>query len=237
MKRSGKEWFLKGLKDGVPIAAGYFAVSIAIGAAAAQIGMRPLLAVLMSAGMAASAGQAAAISLIGAGAGVFEMVLTTFVVNMRYCLMSSSLSQKFDEGTPFWKKAVVAFYVTDEIFGLESAVEGSLSLGYMLGLSLISVTGWSAGTAVGVLAGNVLPDAVMKALSASLYGMFLAIIVPPVKKNRFIGLLILLSMALSAVFAFAPLLGSVPSGYRIIILTLALSAFAAKARPVEEEGA
>ena len=221
----------------MPIAAGYFAVSIAIGAAAAQIGMRPLLAVLMSAGMAASAGQAAAISLIGAGAGVFEMVLTTFVVNMRYCLMSSSLSQKFDEGTPFWKKAVVAFYVTDEIFGLESAVEGSLSLGYMLGLSLISVTGWSAGTAVGVLAGNVLPDAVMKALSASLYGMFLAIIVPPVKKNRFIGLLILLSMALSAVFAFAPLLGSVPSGYRIIILTLALSAFAAKARPVEEEGA
>ena len=224
---SKSEWFKKGLRDGFPVCMGYFAVSFALGIAARNVGLSAIQAFFMSLGMVASAGEFAALTLIGAGAGILEMIVTSLVVNLRYFLMSCSLTQKLDPKTPFWQKMILAFFVTDENFGLSSVVEGYLCPFYSYAIAAISVSGWCAGTVLGVVIGNILPDSIVTALSVALYGMFLAIIIPPAKKDRFIGILVAVSMAASGIFAAAPYLKEISSGFRIIILTLVLSGIAA----------
>ena len=192
---------------GIPICMGYFAVSFALGIAARNTGMNALQSFVMSLTMVASAGQFAAIGLIGAGAGFIEMITTTLIVNLRYFLMSCSLTQKLDP-------------------------DGYLHPFYTYGITFVSVSGWCAGTVLGVIVGNILPAAAADAMGVAMYGMFLAIIIPPAKKNHFVGGLVAVSMLGSFLFTVLPVLRSVSSGFRVIILTLVLAGAAALIRPI-----
>ena len=230
------KWFKKGLAAGVPICLGYFAVSFALGIAARNIGMTWLQSLAMSAGMVASAGECAALNLLAAGAGVMEMVLTCLVVNLRYFLMSCSITQKLAPDMKNIHRFGLAYCMTDEIFALSAAVPGRLNPFYTYGITIVSVFGWCLGTVLGVVVGNILPAWAVNALSVSLYGMFIAIIIPPARKNRFILFLVAASMAASLVFTLAPVLKEISSGFRIIILTVAIAGIAAWIHPVEEGG-
>ena len=227
--------FLKGLKTGIPIALGYFAVAFALGITAREAGLSALQAGAMSAGMLASAGEFAAVTLIAAGAGVMEMITTTIVVNLRYFLMGAALSQKVGEKTALPHRFLLSYCITDEIFGVCMAQEGFLIPSFVYGTALIAMIGWTSGTVLGVLVGNILPAMLTNALSVALYGMFLAVIIPASKKNRFIAGVVAVSMALSALFAYAPLLKDISTGFRVIILTLLIAGGAAWIRPVAEE--
>ena len=225
-------WFLKGLRDGIPICLGYFAVAFALGIAAKDAGIGAGQAFFMSLGMMASAGEFAAIQLIAQAAGAFEMISTTIVVNLRYFLMSCSLSQKLDPKMPFLHRFFLAQTLTDEIYALSVMAPGKLCPFYSYGLFAVSAAGWCCGTSAGVIMGNILPDAIVSALSVALYGMFLAIIIPPAKEDRFLQALIVLSMIMSALMTYLPVLNRISSGFRVIILTLLLSSLAAFLHPV-----
>ena len=227
--------FLKGLRDGIPIAMGYLAVAFTLGIAAANIDMTAFQSFLMSFGMLASAGEYAAIILIGSAAWILEMIATTLIINLRYFLMSCSLSQKLSPEEPMWKRMLLAWFVTDELFGISSAVEGYLNPVYTYGAAAVSVAGWCLGTVLGVVAGDILPVRLASAMNVALYGMFLAIIIPPARKSRFMAVLITLSMLLSLVFSKAPVISEISEGFRIIILTVVTAGAAAFIRPVEEE--
>lgn len=235
-KGSGRSWFRRGLRDGIPICMGYFAVSFALGITAKSAGMTAPQAAVMSMGMVASAGEFAAIGLIRSAAGVVEMITTCIVVNLRYFLMSCSLSQKLHRSTPLRHRFFLSYCITDEIFGLSAAVEGWLNPFYTYGITVTSVAGWTAGTVLGVLVGNILPAWAVNALSVSLYGMFLAIIIPPARKDRFVAALVLLSMVSSGIFSVAPVLKNISSGFRVIILTLVIAGIAAAIHPAPDEG-
>ena len=226
--------FFKGLRDGVPIAMGYLAVAFTLGIAAANINMSAFQSFLMSFGMLASAGEYAAIILIGSAAGVVEMIATTLVINLRYFLMSCSLSQKLSSDVPMWKRLLLAWFVTDELFGISSAVEGYLDPIYTYGAASVSVAGWCLGTVLGVIAGDILPARLASAMNVALYGMFLAIIIPPARRSRFMAGLIVISMAASLAFSKAPVISGISEGFRIIILTLVIAGTAACLRPVKE---
>ena len=229
-------WFVRGLRDGIPICMGYFAVAFALGITARGIGMNALQAGLMSMGMVASAGEFAAITLISSSAGIIEMIITCIVVNLRYFLMSCSLSQKLSPDLPFYHRFLLPYCITDEIFALSSAVPGYLDPVYSYGMTIISVAGWTSGTVMGVLLGNIMPPFIVNALGVSLYGMFLAIIIPPARKDRFIAGLVAASMAASGLFAVLPVLRNISGGFKVIILTLAIAGAAAVIRPVSDDG-
>ena len=226
-------WFMRGLRDGIPICMGYFAVSFALGITARGIGMNALQAGLMSLGMVASAGEFAAIVLIQSAAGIFEMITTCIVVNLRYFLMSCSLSQKLSPDLPFIHRFLLPYCITDEIFGLSSAVPGYLNPRYSYGMTIVSVAGWTTGTVLGVLLGNIMPGWAVNALSVSLYGMFLAIIIPPARKDSFIAGLVLISMVTSGLFSILPVLREISGGFKVIILTLLIAGGAAFIHPID----
>ena len=235
--RTGGQWFLLGLRNGIPICLGYFAVSFALGIAARNGGLNAFHAFLMSLLMVASAGEFAAVTLIMAGAGAFEMIITTLIVNLRYFLMSCSLTQKLKPGTPLIHRFFLAQGITDEIFGLSVSVEGWLDPLYTYGMLIISASGWCAGTVLGVIMGNILPGWVTNGLSVAMYGMFLAIIIPPARKSVFIGALVAASMAASGLFTVLPVISRISSGFRIIILTVLIAGTAALIHPVDgQEG-
>lgn len=228
--------FVRGMRDGIPICLGYFAVSFALGIAGRGVGMNAVQAFVMSLTMVASAGQFAAITLIGAGAGIIEMITTTVVVNLRYLLMSCSLTQKLSPETKLLHRLALSYCMTDEIFGLSISVDGFLRPVYTYGITMISVSGWCLGTVLGVVAGNILPALVTNALGVAMYGMFLAIIIPPAKENHFLGALVAVSMAASGLFSILPYLRSISSGFRVIILTILIAGIAAVIHPMEESG-
>lgn len=228
-------WFLKGMKDGVPIAMGYFAVSFTLGIAARKAGFTAPQASLMSALMLASAGQFAGIGMVAAGAGVVEMIVTTVVVNMRYLLMSSALSQKVRRDVPFFHRFLMSYAVTDEIFGISMAVEGRLNPTYLYGAASVAAPGWVLGTCLGAMLGMILPARVMSAMNVAIYGMFLAIVIPPSRKSKVIAGVVAASMAASLGFQYLPVLNRISSGFQIIILTVLIGGAAAALFPVEEE--
>lgn len=227
--------FYKGLPHGIPIGLGYFAVAFALGIVARDIGMTPAQAFIMSAGMMASAGEYAALDLLASGAGFFEIVLTCLVVNLRYFLMSCALTQKLEPDVKPVHRFALPYCITDEIFGVSVSVEGKLNPFFTYGVDVLSVLGWANGIVVGMKAGNILPPWAVNALSVALFGMFLSIIIPPVKKNRFIGVIVAVSMACSLLFAKLPVLSKISSGFRIIILTILIAGLAAWLRPVDDE--
>ncbi|MBQ9360566.1 MAG: AzlC family ABC transporter permease [Lachnospiraceae bacterium] len=227
--------FIKGLKDGIPIAMGYLAVAFTLGIAAGNINMDAIQSFFMSFGMLASAGEYAAIVLIGSAAGVIEMIATTLVINLRYFLMSCSLSQKLSSDIPMWKRLLLAWFVTDELFGISSAVDGHLDPIYTYGAAVVSVAGWCLGTVLGVVVGDVLPVRLASAMNVALYGMFLAIIIPPARRSHFMAGLVIIAMVASFIFTKAPMLSDISEGFRIIILTVVISGIAAYIKPVTEE--
>ena len=227
--------FKRGIQDGIPIGLGYFAVSFTFGMMAVSGGLTAWQAVLISLTNLTSAGQFAGLGIIIAGGSMWEMALTQLVINHRYCLMSFSLSQKLEKNISTGHRLAVAFGVTDEIFGVSASQEGRLSPWYNYGVMSMAIPGWTLGTLVGAVLGNVLPGFLVSALNVAIYGMFLAVIIPPAKKNRSVLGVVIGAMAISTVFAVVPVLNKVSSGFVIIITTLIVAGLAAHFCPIPEE--
>lgn len=227
-------YWKNGVKDGIPIALGYFAVSFTFGIVARNAGLNAWQAVLMSGTNFTSAGQFAALGLIGTSALYMEMAVTQLVINLRYCLMSCSLAQKMDPGTAFAHRFLLAFGITDEIFGVSVCKEGKLNPFYNYGLMSISMPGWMLGTFCGVVSGSLLPERIISALSIALYGMFIAVIIPPAKGNKLLSAIILLSMIMSFLFSKVSILSQISPGFKIITLTVLIAGIAAFLFPIRE---
>ena len=225
----------KGLHDGIPIGLGYLAVSFTFGIMAAGAGLTAPEAVLMSFTNLTSAGQFAGLGIIQAGGSLLEMAAAQLIINLRYCLMSCALSQKFSPDMPFLHRFFVSYGVTDEIFGVSVCRQGELSPFYNYGLMGTAVPGWTLGTLLGALSGGLLPAWLLSALNVALYGMFLAVVIPPARENRILAGVILISMALSALFSWLPALNGLSSGTVIIVLTVLIAGGAAWLFPVKED--
>ena len=229
------ESFKKGIKDGIPIGLGYLAVSFTFGMMSVSSGLSIWQAVLISLTNLTSAGQFAGLDIIVAGGSYWEMALTQLVINLRYCLMSFSLSQKMRRDEPWAHRYLVAFGITDEIFGVSASQEGKVSAFYNYGAMCMAIPGWTLGTLMGAISGSLLPDFIMSALGVAIYGMFLAVIIPPAKKNKVVLLVVVAAMAVSTLFAVVPGLNKVSSGFVIIITTLVTAGGAAYLCPVKED--
>lgn len=234
---TNKNAYLSGIKDGIPISLGYFAVGFTLGIAARAAGITPVQAGLMSFLMHASAGEFAVLTIIAGESGYLAMILTQLVINIRYFLMSCSMSQKINPKTSLPKRLLMSYFVTDEIFGISASVKGELNPWYPLGAATIASPGWILGTFLGALVGNILPLSLSNALSVALYGMFLAVVIPASKGDKTIAAVVFVSMAGSLAFSYLPYLSEISSGTRIIILTLIIASAAAAVRPVPAETA
>ncbi len=234
---SNKSCFARGLRDGIPIALGYFVVAFTLGIAAKNAGFSAFQAFLVSLTNNASAGEFVGFTLIAAGASYLEVAIMELIANARYLLMSCALSQKLQPGTSILHRLIMSYDVTDEIFGISISVPGKLNPYYTFGAITVALPGWSLGTAVGVLAGNLLPANIVSALSVGLYGMFIAIIVPPARKSWILTGVVLISMGASFIFTKLPFVSDLSSGTQTILLTLIIAGGAAFFFPVDEEDA
>jgi len=234
-KAAERKAFAAGVHDGFPICTGYFAVAFSLGIAARNAGLSPFQGFLASLLNNASAGEYAGFTVIAAAGTYLEIAIVTLIANARYLLMSCALSQKFSPDTPFYHRLIIGWDITDELFGLAIARSGYLNPIYMYGAMLISLPGWSLGTALGIIVGNLLPVRIVSALSVALYGMFLAVIMPPAKRSRAIAVIIVVSFVLSYLGGLLPLVSELSSGMRIILWTVLIAGAAAVVKPVEEE--
>lgn len=235
MHQENQSWFLRGVRDGLPIGLGYMAVAFTLGIAARNAGLTAFQATLASLLNNASAGEYAGFKVIEENAGYLAMAMMILIANARYLLMSCALAQKISPKTGLIHRLLVGFEVTDEVFGISVAVPGMLNPWYTYGAMTMAVPGWAIGTCLGVIMGNALPASVVSALSVGLFGMFIAIIVPPMRKSRVLAGLVPLSMAASFALSRLEPFASMSSGMRVIILTVALSAGAAIFFPVKED--
>ncbi|MBS6160922.1 MAG: AzlC family ABC transporter permease [Firmicutes bacterium] len=225
----------RGIQDGIPIAVGYFSVSFTFGMMAVQSGISPFHAVLISLLNLTSAGQFAGLTVIVTGASLIEMALTQLVINIRYALMSVSLSQKLDDSVKLRSRFLIAYGNTDEIFAVASSKPGTVGEKYLYGLIFLPVLGWVGGTLAGAVASTILPETIISALGVALYGMFIAIVVPPATEHREIRIVVILALILSAAFYYLPVLKQVSSGFMIIICTVVAAAIGAVLFPIKEE--
>ena len=230
-----KKEFIKGIKDGLPICFGYLSVAFAFGIFALSHSLGVGEAVLISMSNVTSAGQLAAVPVMVSGGTLLELAASQFIINLRYSLMSVSLSQKFDTSFKLRDKLLAAFIVTDEVFAVASSKKGEVNKEYFFGLILTPYLGWSVGTFIGAVAGNLLPDMVISALGIAIYAMFIAIVVPPAKENRHTLVCVLIAIALSCAFRFVPFLSSVSSGFSVIICSLIAAGFAALLFPIDKK--
>ena len=229
--------FLEGLRDGLPIGLGYFAVAFSLGIVAKNAGLNASQGFIASFLNVASAGEYALFTSVQAKATYLEIAIITLIVNARYMLMSCALAQKFDSKTPMIHRFLVGFGITDEIFANTIARPDYINPWYNYGAILISVPLWSIGTSLGVIAGNFLPARVVSALSVALYGMFLAIIVPPAKKNLTIMIAVIVSFAASYLCTILPYVKELSGGNRTIILTVIISTVVALVKPIKDDAA
>ncbi len=227
--------FRDGVKSGIPIALGYVAVSFAFGIQAVSSGLSVLEATLISLTNVTSAGQFAGLSVIAAAGSYLEMAGVQLVINLRYMLMSTALSQKIDPALPTYKRLGIAFGVTDEIFGVSVVRPGILSPSFSAGAIIVAVAGWVTGTFLGAFSGEILSPGLISALGVALYGMFIAIVVPVARDDGHVMTASVISVIFSAFFTYLPVLREISSGTRIIIVTLAVSALAAFIFPVSED--
>lgn len=226
--------FKKGFMDGIPIGLGYLSVSFTFGMMAVNTGLSVPTALFISMTNLTSAGQFAGIGLISAGAAYIEMILTQFVINLRYALMSLSLSQKTDGTFSFLHRLLISFGITDEIFAVASGKQGEIGVRYMYGLITVPYIGWALGTLTGAAFCTILPDTLRSALSIAIYAMFIAIIIPPAKKSRLVLNVIMISVALSCIIRYTPFLNRISGGFAIIICAFVAAAIGAKFYPVED---
>lgn len=224
--------FRQGLHDGVPIGLGYFAVSFSLGIICRSSGLNVFQGFLASLLNNTSAGEFAAITLIGQNASYMEIALVTLIANARYMLMSCALSQRLSTSESFIHRLGIAFAVTDELFGIAIARKGSLSPWYYYGAMAVAIPGWSLGTASGIIAGGALPQRIVSALSVALFGMFLAVIIPSARQSRIILTVVVASFAASFIANYWQPLAELSGGTRTIILTVVIAAAAAWLRPV-----
>lgn len=227
--------FRDGMRDGVPIAMGYFAVAFSLGIYARSGGITAIQGFIASLLVYASAGEYAGFTVMIEKGSMMTMVIACVVINARYALMGFSLGQRVPAGTPLWKRILIGTAVTDELFGITIARSGPVTAAYMYGAFLVAVPSWAAGTAVGILAGSILPQLVVNGLGVALYGMFLAIILPTARKDRNVAAVIIVSFAASGISTILPVISELSSGTRVILLTVLISAAAAVLRPVKEE--
>ena len=220
---------------GLPVGLGYFSVSFGFGAMAVAQGIRALDATLISAVNLTSAGQFAGLTLIVAMGSLWEMVMTQIVINSRYSLMSLALAQRMGQRIGFLPRLLIAFFNTDEIFALAMADPEPLTVPYLLGLGLLPFLGWTGGTLVGGLAGSALPADIRAALGVMLYGMFIAIVIPPAKQEKAVLVTVILALICSCVFHWGDGLKTVSAGVSIVICTVAAAGAAAICFPVEPE--
>ena len=217
----------RGARDGIPIGLGYFAVAFALGIQAKTVGLNPAQGFLMSIFGHASAGEYAALQVIGAKSGLWMMALMTLVANARYLLMSAAMSQRMDPKSGMLHRLGMSFFITDELFAITIARPGYLRPAYMYGAALVACPCWATGTALGCIAGSALPARAVSALSVALFGMFLAIIIPPSRKSRVIGGVVAVCLAASFALSRLPVVSAIPEGSRIILLTVVIAAGAA----------
>lgn len=225
--KSNRDIFSSGMVDGFPIGLGYFAVAFSLGIAAKIAGLTPFQSTLASLLCNASAGEYAGFTVIAASAAYIEIAIITLIANARYLLMSCALSQKINPQMPFFHRFFIAFDITDELFAINISREGFLNPLYTYGAMLTSIPLWAAGTALGNIAGNMLPLRLVSAFSVALYGMFLAVIVPPARKSKVLTGLILICFAASWAATNIPYVSSLSDGTRTIILTIVLASAAA----------
>lgn len=229
-----KNAFTNGLRDGIPIALGYFAVAFSLGIVAKKAGLNPFQGFLSSLLNHASAGEYAEFTVIIANAPYAEMAFVILVTNIRYMLMSCALSQKFHTDTSLIHRFFVGFGITDEIFGISIGRTGALNPYYTYGAMAIALPGWSLGTAIGIVAGNILPPSIVSALSVALYGMFIAIIIPAAKANHIVGGVIITSFLVSFAVSKITLFDHMSDSMKISILTVIIAGFAAALFPVKD---
>ncbi len=234
LARHGKA-IREGIRDGIPIGAGYFVVAFSLGIVARNAGLTPWEGFVASFLNNASAGEYAGFTLMAANASYVELAVVTLITNARYLLMSTALSQRFSPKTGTLHRVLVGFDVTDELFGIAIARPGAIDPYYSYGAFIPAIPGWAVGTALGIAMGNVLPVRAVSALSVALYGMFLAIIVPPARKNRVVLGCVIVSFLASLAFTVAPFVSTLTPGTRTIILTVVISAAAALLFPVSDE--
>ena len=224
-----------GFRDGIPIGLGYFAVAFSLGVAVKDAGLSWFQGFIASWLCTTSTGEYAVFSLMAAGTTMLEIALVTLIINARYLLMSCAMSQRIDPEMPFWHRFVVAFHLTDELFGITIARPGTLNPYYSYGAFIPAVPGWALGTALGTVVGTILPLWLTSALSVALYGMFLAVFIPPARQNKVVAALIALCFAISYASRHLPLICDLSDGMRIILLTVVLSSAAALLFPRNEE--
>ena len=225
--------FLRGMAHGIPIALGYLSVSFGFGIMAVRAGLSPFAATVISASNLTSAGQAAGVDIIAASGAIIEMILVQLTINIRYSLMAISLSQKLDSGFTTPHRLAASYGITDEIFAVCSAQAEPLTPSYMYGMILVAFAGWVSGTALGAAAGQLLPAALSSALGIVLYGMFLAIIIPPSRKNKSVLAVVITAAGISILFRYV--ITAVSGGFAVIISAAAASALGALLFPVKGE--
>ena len=234
MNKDKKTIILSGMRDGFPIGLGYFAVSFSLGIIAGKAGLNAIEGFISSLFTRASAGEYGGYSVILADASYYEMILICMITNLRYLLMNTALSQKFSASTSLIKRILVAACCTDEIFGISIAYEGDIAPSYVYAATAVAGPMWATGTALGIVAGNVLSTKLVSALSVALYGMFIAIIIPVGKKDKAVLVAIIISFLLSYACSYMPYISQISSGMRTIILTIVIAAVAAIIHPVAE---
>ncbi len=227
--------FRMGLRDGLPIFLGYLSVSFAFGITAITYGLSVIEALLISMTNLTSAGQLAGVPIICGGGTLIELAVTQLVINLRYSLMSVSLSQKLGESVKLRHRFLIAFGNTDEIFAVSASKSQQLGKKYFYGLILMPYIGWSSGTLLGAIAGNLLPEAIISALGIAIYGMFIAILVPAAKQRAATAVCILFAAAMGCLFKFLPGLNRIPGGFVIIISAVSLSLLFALIAPIKIE--
>ncbi len=229
--------FKEGIRDGLPICLGYISVSMAFGLTAVKAGIPIWAAVAMSLSNVTSAGQFAGVNLLLAQSSYIELMVTTFIINIRYFLMSISVSQKLEDKFGIKERLVASFGITDEVFAVSTQREKELTFPYMLGLILTPIAGWTVGTFIGAVATTLLPEMLTDAMGIMLYGMFIAIIVPPAREHKNVLIAVVLAIVASYAFTYVPVLSQISGGWSVIIITVGVSALAAWLFPIKEEQA
>ena len=227
--------FIKGIKDGVPICLGYFSVSMAFGLTTVLSGLPAWSAVLISLTNLTSAGQFAGVNIMLSLGRLLEIAVTTLIINMRYFLMSLSVSQKADGSMTLAQRLAVSFGITDEIFAVSMRHNRPLTFMYMAGLILMPLIGWTGGTAAGAFATSVMPTVLSSSMGIALYGMFIAIIIPPARENKCVLTAVLMAIVSGFLFAYTPILNMLSTGWTIIIITLIVSGICATLFPITED--
>ena len=227
--------FTKGIRDGIPIALGYFSVSIAFGLMAVEAGCTWVEAMLISLTNLTSAGQFAGVTVLAHMGTYIEMALTQLVINSRYALMGISLSQKVNARFKGLWRVILGFAITEEIFAVAIGQEGEISRRYFAGLAIVPIIGWTSGTIVGAVLGNIMPEIITSALGVALYGMFIAVVVPKAHENIHVLAVVIIAVAISVALRYIPVFSGISAGFAIIICAVIASAAGAVFFPVKED--